>query len=347
MKVLVSGGAGYIGSHTVVQLAEAGHEPVIVDNFSNSKPTVIDRVEQIIGHHVTWYRADLTDRAVTERIFLRERPDAVIHFAGFKAVGESVAEPLKYYENNLNTTFSLIHGMQASGCRLFAFSSSATVYGMAPLPFTEEETDLSALSPYGYTKLAGERILTDIAAATDIRVALLRYFNPVGAHPSGLIGENPLGIPNNLMPAIANVATGRQDMLHVFGNDYPTPDGTCVRDYLHVVDLADAHIAAVEWLSEHDVATRIWNLGTGRGTSVLELVHAFERACGHKLPVEFAPRRPGDRDAYWASAERARDELGWVAKRSVDDMCADTWHCQQGNPDGFPNGEPASQPSQA
>lgn len=346
MKIIVTGGAGYIGSHTVVQLVEAGHEPVILDNFANSKPTAIDRIEELAGRHIDWYRVDLTDKEATREIFEKVRPDAVIHFAGLKAVGESVAEPLRYYEVNFGSTFSVVEAMQASGCEFIVFSSSATVYGEAHVPFVETETDLSALSPYGYTKLAQERILTDIAAATNIKVGLLRYFNPVGAHPSGRIGEDPLGIPNNLMPTIAAVAAGRREKLMVFGTDYPTPDGSCLRDYLHVVDLANGHVAALERLVKGDIDVRIWNFGTGKGTSVLELIHTFIDSTGVDIPYEIADRRPGDRADSYADASRAAEELGWTADRTVVDMCADTWRWQEANPAGYPDGEPQSVPCQ-
>ena len=345
MKVLVAGGAGYIGSHTVVELVKAGHEPVIVDNFSNSKETVIDRLEEITGTHLTWYRADLADQSLTRAIFEKETPDAVIHFAGYKAVGESVEQPLDYYENNLNTTFSISRAMIASGCDTIVFSSSATVYGDAELPLTESEPHLDSLSPYGYTKVAGERILTDIAQAHDFKLGLLRYFNPVGADASGRIGENPLGRPNNLMPAVAKVAAGRQDKLLIFGDDYPTRDGSAIRDYLHVTDLAKAHVVALEKLGSFDSSVKIWNLGTGTGTSVFELVAAFEQACGFELAKEVAPRRAGDRAEIYATPTLALEELGWQTELTIEDMCTDTWRWQSNNPDGYPDGEAQSTPS--
>lgn len=336
MKVIVTGGAGYIGSHTVVQLVGAGHEPVILDNFANSKPAAITRVSEIVGRDIEWHEVDLTDQDATAKVFDKVRPDAVIHFAGLKAVGESVEQPLRYYETNFGSTFSVLHAMEKVGCDLLVFSSSATVYGEADVPFVETEENLSSLSPYGYTKLAQERILTDVVAATGMKVGLLRYFNPVGAHPSGRIGEDPLGIPNNLMPAIASVASGRREKMFVFGTDYPTPDGTCLRDYLHVMDLADGHIAALERLSKGDISVRAWNFGTGQGTSVLELIQTFEKESGVPIPYELAPRRAGDRAESWADASRAKDELGWVASRTVSDMCADTWAWQSANPNGYP-----------
>ncbi|VEI14144.1 UDP-glucose 4-epimerase GalE [Trueperella bialowiezensis] len=344
MKVLVAGGAGYIGSHTVVELVAAGHEPIVVDNFSNSQETVIDRLEEITGTDIRWYKADLTDADLTRQIFDKERPDAVIHFAGLKAVGESVDKPLEYYENNLMTTFAITRGMIASGCSTIVFSSSATVYGDADLPLTEDVEHLDSLSPYGYTKVASERILTDFSHAYGFRLALLRYFNPVGAHQSGKIGENPLGRPNNLMPSVAQVATGRLDKLLIFGDDYPTRDGSAVRDYLHVVDLARAHVVALDKLPNFEERVKIWNLGTGTGTSVFELVDAFEQACGFEINKEVAPRRAGDRAEVYAAPDLARTELGWEAEFSIADMCADTWRWQQANPNGYPDGAAASRP---
>lgn len=345
MKVLVAGGAGYIGSHTVVELVKAGHEPVIVDNFSNSKETVIDRLEELTERHLEWYKADLTDPEVTQRIFAKTKPEAVIHFAGYKAVGESVEKPLDYYENNFNTTFSIVRAMIAAGTKEIVFSSSATVYGDVELPLLEDEKHLDSLSPYGYTKVAGERILTDISNAYGFKLGLLRYFNPVGAHKSGRIGENPLGIPNNLMPAVAKVAAGRQDKLLIFGDDYPTRDGSCIRDYLHVVDLAKAHVAALEKLEDAPWSVRVWNLGTGTGTSVFELVAAFEKACGRELPKEISPRRAGDRAEVYAEPTRALTELGWKTELTIEDMCADTWNWQSSNPDGYPDGPALSEPA--
>ncbi|MDP9805576.1 UDP-glucose 4-epimerase [Trueperella bonasi] len=345
MKVIVAGGAGYIGSHTVVELVAAGHEPIIVDNFSNAKEKVIDRLEEITETQLTWYKADLTDQDTTRAIFEKEEPSAVIHFAGYKAVGESVEKPIDYYENNLNTTFSIAKAMVATGCQTIVFSSSATVYGDADLPLTENEPYLDSLSPYGYTKVAGERILTDIAHAHGLKVGLLRYFNPVGAHESGRIGENPLGRPNNLMPAVAKVAAGRQEKLLIFGDDYPTPDGSAVRDYLHVTDLAKAHVTALEKLADKNWNVKIWNLGTGTGTSVFELVSAFEKACGFELPKEVAPRRAGDRAEVYAEPTLAREELGWSTKLTIEDMCADTWRWQSANPDGYPDGNADSTPA--
>ncbi|GAA1996778.1 MULTISPECIES: UDP-glucose 4-epimerase GalE [Nocardioides] len=340
MRVLVSGGAGYIGSHTVLALIEAGHDVVVVDDFSNSKPTVVARLEALSGRHVPLHAIDLTDVDKTSHLFAVEEIDAVIHFAGFKAVGESVAKPLEYYRNNLDSTFSLVEAMRRHDVHRLVFSSSATVYGdKAPLPFHEDYADLSALSPYGRSKVMIEHVLSDVAAATPgQRTALLRYFNPVGAHPSGDLGEDPQGIPNNLMPFIAQVAVGRRERLSVFGDDYPTDDGTCERDYIHVMDLAAGHVAALEHLDDMAEPARAFNLGTGHGTSVMELFHAFERAVGRELPYEVVGRRPGDLPRMWADATRAREELGWEATRTVDEMCADTWYWQSRNPHGFPDG---------
>ncbi len=338
MRVLVSGGAGYIGSHTVLSLIEAGHEVLVVDDFSNSKPSVVGRLEELSGTHIPVHGFDLTDTEKTDQLFGSEQIDAVIHFAGLKAVGESVEKPLEYYANNIGATFSLVNAMRRHGVRRLVFSSSATVYGdHAPVPYREDYEPLSAASPYGRSKVMIEHVLSDVAAAEDLRVALLRYFNPVGAHPSGTIGEDPQGVPNNLMPFIAQVAVGRREKLSVFGNDYPTADGTCERDYIHVEDLAAGHVAALEHLDAMDAPARAFNLGSGRGTSVLELLHAFERAVGRELPHEFVGRRAGDLPAYWADPTRAAEELGWRTERSIDDMCADVWRWQSMNPQGYPD----------
>ncbi len=339
MRVLVSGGAGYIGSHTVLRLLAAGHDVVIVDDFANSKPTVLNRIEALAGRPVPLHAFDLTDRDKTEHLFAEESFDAVVHFAGLKAVGESVTKPLEYYENNLDSTISLVRAMRRHGVGTLVFSSSATVYGdHAPVPYQEDYRPLEAASPYGRTKVMNEHILTDVAHATEgMHVGLLRYFNPVGAHPSGRLGEDPQGIPNNLMPYIAQVAVGRRDRLVVFGDDYPTADGTCERDYIHVEDLAAGHVAAVERVAALDEPVRAWNLGTGQGTSVLQMLHAFERAVGHELPHEIGPRRPGDLPAYWADPTRAHEELGWRAEKTIEDMCADTWRWQSENPQGYPD----------
>ena len=337
MRVLVSGGAGYIGSHTVVQLIAAGHDVVVVDNFGNAKPAVMGRLDTLTGTHIPVHAFDVTDKDKTEHLFATERIDAVIHFAGLKAVGESVRIPLDYYQNNLESTFSLLRAMRRHGCHHLVFSSSATVYGdQAPVPYQEDFEPLGAASPYGRTKVMIEHVLQDVAhIEQDWRIGVLRYFNPVGAHLSGTIGEDPQGIPNNLMPFIAQVAVGRREKLQVFGDDYPTPDGTCQRDYIHVEDLAAGHVAALNRIVNSDEPIRTWNLGTGTGTSVLEVVKAFERASGHPVPYEVVGRRAGDLPAFWADATRAGEELGWHATRTIDDMCADTWRWQSQNPNGY------------
>ncbi|WAC57312.1 UDP-glucose 4-epimerase GalE [Gordonia sp. SL306] len=338
MRVLVSGGAGYIGSHTVIRLVEAGHDVVVVDDFSNAKPTVVGRLEALTGTSVPVHSFDLTDVDKTEHLFAHETIDAVIHFAGFKAVGESVAKPLDYYQNNLDSTFSLLRAMRRHDVRTLVFSSSATVYGAEPqLPMTED-LPTSATNPYGWTKVMIEQVLTDVAASDDRwRIAALRYFNPVGAHVSGDIGEDPSGIPNNLMPFVAQVAVGRRVKLSVFGDDYDTPDGTGVRDYIHVDDLAAGHVAALDRISAGTTPMSIWNLGTGQGVSVLEVIKAFERASGRPIPYEIAPRRAGDIAASYADPTRANAELGWYATKTIDDMCADTWRWQSKNPNGYPD----------
>lgn len=339
MRVLVSGGAGYIGSHTILALLKQGHEAVVVDDFANSKPSAVQRLEQLSGTHIPLHSFDLTDPDKTEALFASEQVDAVIHFAGLKAVGESVGKPLAYYRNNLDSTMSLLRAMSRHDVPRLVFSSSATVYGdHAPVPYQEDYEPLASSSPYGWTKVMNERIITDVAAATPgLKVALLRYFNPVGAHPSGEIGEDPQGIPNNLMPFIAQVAVGRRSKLTIFGDDYPTADGTCERDYIHVEDLAAGHVAALDHLDDMSEDVRAFNLGSGVGTSVLDLFHAFERAVGHELPYEIGPRRAGDLPAYWADPSRANAELGWRTVKTIDDMCADTWRWQSQNPNGFPD----------
>ncbi|MBK6956751.1 MAG: UDP-glucose 4-epimerase GalE [Actinomycetales bacterium] len=339
MRVLVSGGAGYIGSHTVVRLVAAGHDVVIVDSFANAKPTVVGRLEALTGTDLPVHAFDLTDKDKTERLFATEQFDAVIHFAGLKAVGESVQIPLDYYVNNLESTFSLLRAMRRHGCDLLVFSSSATVYGeVAPVPYQEDYEPLSASSPYGRTKVMIEHVLRDVAGIDErLKVAMLRYFNPVGAHPSGTIGEDPQGIPNNLMPFVAQVAVGRRERLQVFGGDYPTADGTAERDYIHVEDLAAGHVAALQWIASHDRKVSTWNLGGGRGTSVLQVVAAFEKASGMPVPYDIVGRREGDLAAYWADPSRANAELGWRAERTIDEMCADTWRWQSANPDGYPD----------
>jgi len=337
MRVLVCGGAGYIGSHTVIQLLAAHHDVLIVDSFVNAKPAVISRLESITGEHVPVHAFDLRDVERTEHLFAHERIDAIIHFAGHKAVGESVTEPLKYYENNLGSTFSLIRAMERHGVTKLVFSSSATVYGASAAVPMNEDFPTSATNPYGWTKVMIEQILRDVAQARPgWRIAVLRYFNPVGAHRSGTIGEDPSGIPNNLLPYISQVAVGRLDKLRIFGDDYETPDGTALRDYIHVEDLAAGHVAALARLNSTDTAVSTWNLGTGAGSSVFEMLHAFERAVGRSLPFEVVGRRAGDIAASYADPGRAHAELGWKAVRTIDDMCVDSWRWQSQNPNGYP-----------
>ncbi len=332
-SILVTGGAGYIGSHTVLTLLEAGYPVVVVDNLSNSSRESLRRVEALTGKSVTFYHADLLDRAALDAIFQRHPIGAVIHFAGLKAVGESVSIPLKYYHNNITGTLILLKVMRAHGVKKLVFSSSATVYGENDEMPLREDFPLSATNPYGRTKLMIEEILCDLAhAAPDWQMALLRYFNPVGAHPSGQIGEDPNGIPNNLMPYITQVAVEKLAQLSVFGNDYPTPDGTGVRDYIHVMDLADGHLKALEALSAGATA---FNLGRGHGYSVLEVIAAFERASGKNIPHKIVARRPGDVATSYADPTRAERELGWRAVRTLDDMCADAWRWQSQNPNGY------------
>ena len=335
MKILVSGGAGYIGSHTVIQLVASGHDVVIVDNFSNAHPTVLGRMESLTGTRIPLHSFDLTDHDKTEHLFASENFDGVIHFAGHKAVGESVEKPLDYYENNLGSTFSLVRAMHRYDVDKLVFSSSATVDGEDQAAATEDRRTW-ATNPYGWTKVMQEQILRDVAvAAPQMRFALLRYFNPVGAHPSGTIGEDPSGIPNNLVPYIAQVAVGKRDKLKIFGDDYDTVDGTGVRDYIHVEDLAAGHIAALKALEDTDEAVNTWNLGTGTGTSVLQMLRAFERAVGREIPYEIVARRPGDIATSYADPAKANAELGWSTQKTVDDMCADTWRWQSQNPEGF------------
>lgn len=329
MAILVTGGTGFIGSHTVVELIQAGKEVVIVDNFSNSKPEVLNRIEKITGTRPTFYEADLLDKPAIDQIFDEQKIDAVIHFAGLKAVGESVHKPLEYYHNNITGTLMLCQSMREHGCKRIVFSSSATVYGMNnPVPF-KEGMPTSATNPYGYTKVMIEQILSDLHTADpEWSVVLLRYFNPIGAHESGLIGEAPNGIPNNLMPYIMQVAAGILPQLSVFGGDYPTPDGTGVRDYIHVVDLAKGHVAALHYALQHKGIEAV-NLGTGRGYSVLDIVRAFERVNGVKVPYRIAPRRPGDLATCYAATEKAKELLGWQAEKDIDDMCRDAWRWQR------------------
>ena len=326
MNVLVTGGAGYIGSHTVVELIHAGHTPIIVDDLSNAKAEVIDRIETITGARPAFYKLDCADKAGLREVFAAQPVDAVIHFAGFKAVGESVRKPLAYYRNNLDSTLSLMEIMEEFGCKKFIFSSSATVYGPNnPHPYKEEMPAIQSSSPYGWTKVMIERILTDYCTSEpDFCAVLLRYFNPIGAHASGLLGDDPNGIPNNLMPYIGRVAAGQLEKLTIFGGDYDTPDGTCQRDYLHVVDLAVGHLKALEYAAVHEGVEAI-NLGTGNGISVLELVKAFDVANDMKLPYVIGPRRDGDLPAFWADAEKAKRLLDWEATHTVEDMCRSAW----------------------
>lgn len=323
--ILVTGGAGFIGSHTSVELLDAGYDIAIIDNFSNSKPEMIDKIKQITGKDFKFYEADLLDRPAVEKIFEENKIDAVIHFAGLKAVGESVEKPMEYYHNNIGSTLILCETMKKYGCKKIVFSSSATVYGdPATVPITED-FPLHTTNPYGSTKLMIENILQDIFVSdNDWSIALLRYFNPIGAHKSGLIGESPNGIPNNLVPYIAQVAVGIREHLNVFGNDYNTPDGTGVRDYIHVVDLSLGHIKALEQITDKN-GVFIWNLGTGNGYSVMEVLKAYEKACGKELPYKVVDRRPGDIAMCYADTTKSKEELGWVALRGIDEMCEDSW----------------------
>ena len=336
MTVLLTGGAGYIGSHTAVELLNAGHDVVIADNYANSSSIVAQRITRITGKPVKCYEADAADPAALERIFQENAIDSVIHFAGLKAVGESVRLPLDYYRNNLDSTLALLAAMEAHGVRQLIFSSSATVYGRhAALPYREDAETGPCTNPYGWTKLFIEQIIRDYAAAhPHFSVVLLRYFNPVGAHESGLMGEDPRDIPNNLMPYIARVAVGTLPYLNVFGNDYPTPDGTGVRDYIHVTDLATGHMAALDYAASH-TGVEVFNLGTGTGYSVLDMVHAFSRACGRDIPYRIAPRRSGDIAACYADVTKAKKILGWRAKLDIDDMCRSAWNWQSHNPNGY------------
>ncbi|MGN1104693.1 MAG: UDP-glucose 4-epimerase GalE [Candidatus Coproplasma sp.] len=335
MKILVTGGAGYIGSHTCVELLQKGHEVVVVDNFSNSSAMSLDRVKKITGKKVELYEGDIRNAELLNRIFLQHKIDWVIHFAGLKAVGESCAKPIEYYDNNLYGTLVLLQAMRSHGCKKIVFSSSATVYGDPDvLPLTEECKTGGTTNPYGTSKYFQEIMLSDVYKSdNEWTVVLLRYFNPVGAHESGLIGEDPKGIPNNLTPYIAKVAIGELKEVGVFGNDYPTPDGTGVRDYIHVVDLAQGHVAAIDNVKASGVYT--YNLGTGIGYSVLDVIHAFEKACGHAIPYSIKPRRPGDIAACYADASKAKKELGWEAKLGIEEMCASSWNWQTKNPNGY------------
>lgn len=336
MKALLTGGAGYIGSHTAVAMLEAGHEVVVVDNYANSSAESIARVENITGKTVKLYEADIADKNATMKILADEQPDTVIHFAGLKAVGESVVKPIEYYRNNIDTTLTLLECMKENGVKRIVFSSSATVYGDDNVPpFTEMMPKGMCTNPYGWTKWMQEQILTDANKAhEEMSVILLRYFNPVGAHKSGTIGEDPQGIPNNLMPFISQVAVGRRDHLTVFGGDYDTPDGTCRRDYIHVMDLAEGHVKAAEYAMSHN-GTEVFNLGTGNPYSVLDMVKAFSKACGHEVKYEIGARRPGDVQDSWADANKAHAILGWEAKRGIEEMCHDSWNWQSKNPNGY------------
>ena len=335
MSILITGGAGFIGSHTCVEMLNSGYDVVVVDNLDNSSSESLDRVEKITGKKVKFYKEDVRNREALRKIFTENSIEAVIHFAGLKAVGESVREPIMYYDNNLINTLVLLETMNEFGVKKIVFSSSATVYGVATEMPLVEGMSLGSINPYGRTKLFIEHILTDLYAADkDWCVALLRYFNPIGAHKSGLIGEDPKGIPNNLMPYISQVAVGKLDKLHVFGNDYKTIDGTGVRDYIHVVDLALGHVKAIEWVLKN-TGCEPFNLGTGNGTSVLQLRDAFVKATGVDVPYVIDPRRPGDPDEVYANADKAKKVLGWTAKYGIEEMCEDTWRWQKNNPNGF------------
>ena len=335
MSILVTGGAGFIGSHTVVELLAAGKEVVIADNFINSKPVVLDRIRQISGKDFKFYNVDLCDKTALEVVFASEKIDSAIHFAGLKAVGESVSIPLRYYQNNLISTLNLCELMAKYNCKNIVFSSSATVYGKPASVPIKEDFPNSATNPYGETKLMIEHILKDLYRAdSEWNTAILRYFNPIGAHESGLIGEDPSGIPNNLMPYITQVSIGKRECLSVYGNDYATHDGTGVRDYIHVVDLAKAHLAALNWL-DNKPGLDVFNIGTGHGYSVLDIVKAYEKATGKKINYKIAPRRPGDIDECYADPTKAREVLGWEAKLGIDEMCRDAANWQEKNPNGY------------
>ncbi len=338
--VLVTGGAGFIGSHTVVDLLENGYHVVIVDDLSNSSPRVLDRIREIVGDEAfarcAFHEVDICDRAALEEVFARHDVDRVIHFAGFKAVGESVEKPLEYYSNNIGGTLTLCEVMREAGCKAIIFSSSATVYGDPDsLPLTEDSPKKPATNPYGWTKWMIEQVLTDLTVADPAwDVVLLRYFNPIGAHPSGLIGEDPKGIPNNLVPYVAQTAVGKREAVHVFGDDYPTPDGTGVRDYIHVCDLAAGHVAALAWMNGR-CGVEVFNLGTGVGSSVLDVVKCFSEACGHEIPYVVEARRAGDVAENYADCAKAEREMGWKARFDLADLCRDSWNWQSKNPDGL------------
>ncbi|EKO3991503.1 UDP-glucose 4-epimerase GalE [Vibrio fluvialis] len=336
MDVLITGGMGYIGSHTCVQMIAAGMTPIMVDNLCNAKAEVLNRIEALTGVRPAFYQGDIRDEAFLDSVFAKHDVQAVIHFAGLKAVGESVSKPIEYYDNNVNGTLVLVRSMRKAGVKSLVFSSSATVYGDPQIvPITETSPTGATTNPYGRSKYMVEQCLADLVVAEpEWSITLLRYFNPVGAHPSGTMGEDPQGIPNNLMPFIAQVAVGRREKLAVFGNDYATPDGTGVRDYIHVMDLADGHIAALQAVGTQ-AGLHIYNLGTGKGSSVLDMVNAFSQTCGKAVPYEICPRRPGDIAECWASTEKVQRELGWQAKLSLADMTADTWRWQSNNPQGY------------
>jgi len=336
MAILVTGGAGFIGSHTVVELQNAGYDVVVVDNLSNASVKSLQRVEKITGKPVTFYKADILDRDAMENIFENEEIDSCIHFAGLKAVGESVQKPWEYYNNNIAGTLTLVDVMRKHGCKNIIFSSSATVYGdPAFIPITEECPKGQCTNPYGWTKSMLEQILSDMQKADpEWNVILLRYFNPIGAHESGLIGEDPKGIPNNLLPYVAQVAIGKLKEVGVFGDDYDTPDGTGVRDYIHVVDLAKGHVLALDQIKEN-AGCKVYNLGTGQGYSVLDVIHAFEKACGHEIPYAIKPRREGDIATCYSESKKAKEELGWEAQYGIDEMCASSWKWQSMNPNGY------------
>jgi len=335
MKILVTGGTGYIGSHTVLELLQAGYETVVLDNLCNSSEESIKRVEQITGKKAAFYQADIRDEAAMDRIFAAEKPDAVIHFAGLKAVGESVQIPLEYYDNNITGTLTLLRAMSRVGCKNIVFSSSATVYGKPETVPIREDFPLSATNPYGRTKLMIEKILGDLYVSdASWNIILLRYFNPIGAHESGLIGEDPDGIPNNLLPYVAKVAVGRLEKVNVFGNDYETPDGTGVRDYIHVVDLAKGHVKALEKITQ-SCGLQVYNLGTGNGYSVLDIINTFEQSTGVKVPYVLADRRPGDIASNYSNPTKAAEKLHWKAEKTLDDMCRDSWAFKVKNPNGY------------
>ena len=336
MKILVTGGTGYIGSHTCVQLIENGWQPVIIDSLVNSKISVLDRIQQITGTRPAFIEGDVRDADLLQKVLREHAIEAVIHFAGLKAVGESISMPLKYYDNNVHGSVVLMEAMKQCHVKTLVFSSSATVYGDSSEPPWNEHVPTSPTNPYGQSKLMVDQIMADVSVSdTAWSMTSLRYFNPVGAHPSGLMGEDPQGIPNNLMPFLAQVAVGRREVLQVFGNDYPTPDGTGVRDYIHVTDLASGHIAALAYAHGRS-GHHVFNLGSGQAVSVLEMHRAFSQACGLDLPFAISPRRPGDVAAYWADPQKAQSTLKWQAKKSIGDMCQDTWRWQSQNPNGYP-----------